>query len=163
MDLFYGEQAECHHCHGSFNFNDQVVRRNSRLVEAIFHNDGLYNIDGRGGYPFPNRGLYEVTQKPEDMGAFRAPSLRNVALTAPYMHDGSAATLEEVIEQYARGGRTTAAEPHAGDGRMSPYRSSLIGRIRLAEQDKQDLVSFLDSLTDETLLTAPQLSNPWKQ
>lgn len=163
MELFFGEKAECHHCHGSFNFNDQVVRKNSRLIEAVFHNNGLYNISGTGAYPYPNRGLYEITGKPEDMGAFRAPGLRNVEVTAPYMHDGSIGSLEEVMDQYARGGRLIVSGPLSGDGRMNPYRSSLIGRIDLSEEDKQDLIAFLRTLTDQTLLGDRNLSDPWEQ
>ena len=163
FDLFFGEKAECHHCHGSFNFNDQVIRRNSRLISTVFHNNGLYNIDNEGKYPYPNRGLYEFTGKPEDMGAFRSPSLRNVEVTGPYMHDGSVGTLEEVVEQYARGGRLTIDGKYAGDGRLNPYRSSLIGRIDLSEQDRKDLVSFLKSLTDQTLIDDERFSDPWKQ
>lgn len=161
MTLFFGERAECHHCHGSFNFNDQVVHAKSREVETLFHNTGLYNIGGKGGFPFPNRGLYEFTAKPEDMGAFRAPSLRNAALTAPYMHDGSVATLAEVIEMYSQGGRVVKNGPLKGDGRRNPYKSGLIARIDLTATEKSDLLAFLETLTDLTLSTDPRFSDPW--
>jgi cytochrome c peroxidase len=131
-------------------------------VETPFHNTGLYNIDGKGGFPTPNRGLFETTGKAEDMGAFRAQSLRNVAVTAPYMHDGSIATLEEVLDFYAAGGRNITSGPHAGDGRANPYKSDLISRIDLSAQEKADLVAFLKTLTDETLLTSSRFSNPFK-
>jgi len=162
MTLFFGERAECHHCHGSFNFNDQVVHAKSRVVETQFHNTGLYNIDGAGGFPFPNRGLYESTAQPQDMGAFRAPSLRNVAVTGPYMHDGSIATLEQVIDTYSAGGRVIESGPNRGDGRLNPYKSGLIARIDLSPQEKRDLLAFLKSLTDESLLNDPRFSDPWK-
>jgi cytochrome c peroxidase len=162
MNLFNGEKAECFHCHGSFNFNDQTQHLGLRLVDTPFHNTGLYNIDGRGGFPAPNRGIYELSGKPEDMGKFRAQSLRNVAVTAPYMHDGSIATLEEVLDFYAAGGRVIASGPHAGDGRLNPYRSELIGAINLTPQDKADLVAFLKTLTDTDLLTDPRFSDPFK-
>ncbi|BBF84556.1 methylamine utilization protein mauG [Aquitalea magnusonii] len=61
----------------------------TRLEEMRFHNTGLYNLDGKGAFPEGNRGVYELTGLVEDMGKFRAPSLRNIAVTAPYMHDGS--------------------------------------------------------------------------
>lgn len=163
MRLFFSEKAECHHCHGSFNFNDQVVRKNSRLLEQFFHNNGLYNIDGKGGYPYPNRGLYENTAKPEDMGAFRAPSLRNVEVTGPYMHDGSVATLEEVIKHYSQGGRVIVSGQNQGDGRLNPYKSSLISKLNLTEEEMQDLLAFLKTLTDETLLSDSRFANPWEQ
>ncbi|MFA5981661.1 MAG: MbnH family di-heme enzyme [Pseudomonas sp.] len=162
MTLFFGERAECHHCHGSFNFNDQVVHAKSRVVDTLFHNTGLYNIDGAGGFPFPNRGLYESSGKPQDMGAFRASSLRNVEVTGPYMHDGSIATLEQVIDAYSDGGRVIESGPNRGDGRLNPYKSGLIARIDLSSQEKQDLLAFLKSLTDESLLKDPRFSDPWK-
>ncbi|MGL6045968.1 MAG: MbnH family di-heme enzyme, partial [Vogesella sp.] len=161
MQLFMGETAECFHCHGSFNFNDQTNHLGSPEVKRAFHNTGLYNIDGQGGFPFPNRGLFEFTSLPADMGAFRASSLRNIAKTAPYMHDGSIATLEEVLDFYAAGGRNLTSGPHAGDGRLNPYKSDLITRINLSAQDKQDIIAFLKTLTDDTLLTSPRYSNPF--
>jgi cytochrome c peroxidase len=162
-DLYFGEKAECHHCHGSVNLDDQFMHAKTREAETPFHNTGLYNIDGKGGYPFPNRGLLDVTGDPEDMGKFRAPGLRNIAVTAPYMHDGSVATLEEVIEIYSQGGRKIEAGPDAGDGRTSPLKSGLIVKIDLTPQEKSDLLAFLKTLTDETLLTSPRFSNPWSQ
>lgn len=153
-DLFFGEKGECHHCHGSFNFDDQVVYATSRVVETPFHNTGLYNIGGTGAFPYPNRGVYEVSGNPDDMGAFRAPSLRNVAVSGPYMHDGSIATLEGVLDFYAAGGRVIASGPLAGDGRLNPHKSDLIVNIRLSDQDKKDVIAFLKTLTDNALLSA---------
>ncbi len=160
MNLFMGEKAECFHCHGSFNFNDQVKFKGLSQVDTPFHNTGLYNIDGKGGFPFPNRGLFESTLRAQDMGAFRAPSLRNVAVTAPYMHDGSIATLKEVLDFYAAGGRHITTGIYAGDGRTNPYKSDLITRINLSEQDKSDLIDFLGTLTDDKFLRNPRFSNP---
>lgn len=161
-NLFFTEKAECFHCHGSFNFNDQLRHAGSRVVETPFHNTGLYNIDGRGGFPAGNRGAIDVTGKAEDMGAFRAQSLRNVAVTAPYMHDGSIATLEEVLDFYASGGRNITSGPFAGDGRASPLKSDLITRIDLDAQEKADLVAFLRTLTDDNLLTSSRFANPFQ-
>lgn len=162
-ELFFGEKAECFHCHGSFNFNDQVVHAGSRagFIETPFHNTGLYNINGIGGFPEPNRGLFETTFAPTDMGRFRAPSLRNVAVTAPYMHDGSIATLAEVLDVYAAGGRHITSGPLAGDGRLNPFKSELISLINLNAQDKADIVSFLQTLTDHDLLTDPRFADPF--
>ena len=159
-DLYFGEKAECHHCHGSVNFDDQFVHAKTREAETPFHNTGLYNIDGKGGYPYPNRGLFDVSGDPEDMGKFRAPSLRNIAVTAPYMHDGGVATLEEVIDIYSQGGRRIDAGSNAGDGRTSPVKSGLIVKIDLTPQEKADLVAFLKTLTDETLLNSPRFADP---
>ena len=159
--LFFGEKAECFHCHGSFNFNDQIVHAGSRIVETPFHNTGLFNIDGEGGFPYPNRGVFELTGRAADMGAFRAPSLRNIEVTAPYMHDGSMATLEDVLDFYAAGGRVILSGPHAGDGRLSPLKSDLIAQIQLTVAEKADIISFLKTLTDHEFLTNPEFSDPF--
>lgn len=159
--LFFGEKAECFHCHGSFNFNDQVIHRRSRHVALNFHNTGLYDIDGRGGYPEPNRGVFELSGEPADMGRFRAPSLRNVAVTAPYLHDGSIATLREVLDVYAAGGRNIVHGPYAGDGRANPHRSELVGAIDLDEEDRLDLLAFLETLTDPAFLASPRYADPF--
>jgi cytochrome c peroxidase len=160
-DLYFGEKAECHHCHGSVDLDDQFQHARTRDPETPFHNTGLYDIDGKGAYPPPNRGLFDITGDPDDMGKFRAPSLRNIAVTGPYMHDGSVATLEEVIDIYSRGGRKIETGPHAGDGAMSPLKSGLIVKIDLSAQEKADLLAFLKTLTDETLLASPRFSDPW--
>ena len=161
MNLFFGEKAECFHCHGSFNFNDQIVHAASRIVETPFHNTGLYNIGGTGAFPEPNRGVFELTAKADDMGKFRAPSLRNVEVTAPYMHDGSIATLEDVLDFYAAGGRNISSGPNAGDGRANPFKSDLVSRIDLSAQEKADIVAFLKTLTDHDFLTDPRHADPF--
>lgn len=162
LNLFFGERGECHHCHGSSNFDDQFVHAKTREIDPLFHNTGLYNTDGSGAYPYPNRGVFELSADPNDMGRFRAPSLRNVAVTAPYMHDGSVATLAEVIDIYSRGGRKIAEGAFAGDGSVSPLKSDLIVKINLTDSEKADLVAFLKTLTDDELLTSPRFSDPWK-
>ena len=162
MALFNGEKAKCSHCHSGFNFTDSVNYEGLTSVTYPFHNTGLYNIDGVGSYPAPNRGIFELSAKPSDMGAFRAPTLRNIEVTAPYMHDGSKPTLESVIEHYAAGGTVLQLpDPNAGDGRANPYKDALIGPIDLTAQDKADLVAFLKTLTDQDFLTDPCLGNPW--
>lgn len=161
MAVFFGEKAECFHCHGSFNFNDQIVHAASRVVETPFHNTGLYNLGGTGGFPEHNRGVFELTALAKDMGAFRAPSLRNVEVTAPYMHDGSVATLEAVLDFYADGGRRIDSGPYAGDGRLNPHKSELISLIDLNAQEKSDIVAFLKTLTDHEFLQNPRYADPW--
>ncbi|MEM1313232.1 MAG: MbnH family di-heme enzyme, partial [Pseudomonadota bacterium] len=104
--LFFDHRLECYHCHAGALFSDNLQTARTPFPENAFHNTGLYNLDGAGAYPPGGLGLYEFTGTPSDMGRFRTPSLRNVALTAPYMHDGSVATLEEAIRHYAAGGRT---------------------------------------------------------
>ena len=163
MELFYSETAECFHCHGGFNFSDAVRHDTTAIEEITFHNNALYNLDGDGAYPASDPGLYEITGRPEDMGRFRAPTLRNIAVTAPYMHDGSVATLEEAIAHYARGGREITQGPNKGLGWMSPLKSEFVHGFSLTEQEKADLLAFLHSLTDAPFLTDPRLSDPWQR
>jgi cytochrome c peroxidase len=160
-NLFMGERAECHHCHGTFIFNDQAAFVGAADEPPLFHNTGLYNLAGTGAFPEPNRGVFELTGRPQDMGRFRAPSLRNVALTAPYMHDGSIATLEDAVAHYAAGGRLVTDGPLAGDGRANPYKDPLIAAIRLDARDRADLVAFLRTLTDRRVTSDPRFADPF--
>jgi len=159
--LFFSERTECFHCHGGFNFTQTVDYAGKRFVEIEFHNTGLYNIDGRGGYPAPNTGVHSITNDPQDMGRFKAPTLRNVALTGPYMHDGSLATLEDVLAHYEAGGRTIASGPYAGVGARSPLKSGFVKGFTLTAAERRDLLSFLESLTDATFISDPRFSTPW--
>jgi cytochrome c peroxidase len=159
--LFFSEDLECFHCHGGYNFSDSTVDRSIAFVERPFHNTGLYNIGGNGDFPADNQGALEVTGDPSDMGKFRAPTLRNIELTAPYMHDGSITTLAAVVDFYAAGGRNIVSGPYAGDGRLNPFKDSFINGFALSAQDKTDLIAFLHSLTDTEFVTSPRLRNPW--
>lgn len=154
--LFFGERALCARCHVS----DQLGQP---FQPALFHNTGLYNLDGNGAYPAVSPGLIEQTGQPADMGRFRVPTLRNIALTAPYLHDGSAATLSDVLANYAAGGRVIANGPFAGDGRRNPFKSPLvqaIGDAGLTAQEQLDLLAFLNSLTDQAFVVDPRLGRP---
>jgi cytochrome c peroxidase len=159
--LFNSHRFECFHCHVGFNLQDATRYEGKAFVELRFHNTGLYNIDGMGAYPAPNTGLHATTGKPGDMGKFRVPTLRNIAVTAPYMHDGSIATLSEVLDHYGAGGRTIAGGPHAGDGSKSPYKSSLVPGFDFTTEERSDLLEFLESLTDEEFLSDQRLGDPW--
>ena len=158
--LFSSERMECFHCHGGLNFSDSARHDRSGFTEIAFHNTGLYNIDGDGAYPPEATGVAEITLDPNDMGRFRAPTLRNIALSAPYMHDGSIGTLDEVIDHYAAGGRTIAEGPNAGVGSENPLKSSFVQGFTITEQERQDLIAFLESLTDESFINNPALSDP---
>ena len=161
-ELFFGEKTECFHCHGGFNFTGTATYEGKGFTEIEFHNTALYNIDGKGAYPARNTGVHEVTGNPDDMGKFKAPSLRNIAVTAPYMHDGSIATLEEVIEHYNAGGRTIKSGPYAGVGSANPNRSEFLKEMDLTPGEKRDLIAFLRTLTDSSFLRDPRFSNPWR-
>jgi cytochrome c peroxidase len=159
--LFGSERFECFHCHSGFNLQDAVRHVGRPFNEELFHNTGLYNIDGRGAYPEGNTGLHEFSRRPEDMGRFRVPTLRNVAVTAPYMHDGSVATLDEAIDHYAAGGRTVPSGPYAGVGRANPFKSPFVIGFTPTAQERADLLAFLESLTDQTFLRDPRFADPW--
>lgn len=162
MELFFSERLECFHCHGGFNFTDSTTHENARVDRVGFHNTGLYNIDANGAYPADNTGLFDMTGERRDMGRFRAPSLRNVSVTAPYMHDGSIATLEDVIAHYERGGRLLVDGPNAGDGRRSPFKSEFLKGFELTATERDDLIAFLHALTDDAVLTDSALADPFR-
>jgi cytochrome c peroxidase len=143
------ERGGCFQCHGGWNFTTNLFEGDRDGRGAGDPRGGFFNT-GVSLYAPPNRGLYEHTQRPEDVGKFRAPSLRNIALTAPYMHDGSLTTLEEVIDHYAAGGKMD-----------HPNKSRILRPFRLTDGEKRDLVEFLKSLTDEELLHDPRWSDPW--
>ncbi|MFN8391824.1 MAG: di-heme enzyme [Bdellovibrionota bacterium] len=161
--LFNGERFECFHCHSGINFSSSYRDSNSDPIAFArpFFNNGLYNVGGNGSYPLTDQGLYDLTLDPNDRGLFRPQSLRNVELTAPYMHDGSIATLRDVVEHYARGGRIISEGPNAGDGRLSPLKSGLIRGFQASEEEKEDVVAFLRSLTDWDFVSEPRHSNPF--
>lgn len=159
--LFFSHRFECYHCHTGVLFTDNMQSSRSPVAETGNHNNGLYNIGGAGAYPKLATGFFEFTGNPADMGRFRTPSLRNVGVTAPYFHDGTAATLEGVVEHYASAGRTIAEGPYAGDGAKNPFKDPLIVGFEATDEEKADLIAFLNSLTDESFLTNPAYSDPW--
>ncbi len=159
--LFFSERTECFHCHAGVMFSASTNYVGKSFREQEYFNNGLYSVGGTGAYPDNNRGLEEFTGIARDMGAHKAPTLRNIALTAPYMHDGSIGTLGEVIDHYARGGRLITSGPLAGDGKLSPFKNGFVKGFTITPQEKLDLIAFLESLTDSTLITAPRFSNPW--
>jgi cytochrome c peroxidase len=133
----------------------------STTDDPEFINTGLYNIDAAGAYPTPNTGLQAITGVASDMGKFKVPSLRNIEVTFPYMHDGTVATLSDAIDHYAAGGRTITSGTNAGVGSANPYKSPLVGGFTISDAEKSDLIAFLRSLTDSTFLTNPRFTNPW--
>ena len=159
--LFFSERLECFHCHGGFNFTGTIDYLDKGFAEVEFHNTGLYNLKARFSYPQPNLGLYLFTHREEDVGKFKAPTLRNIAVTAPYMHDGSVGTLEAAIDHYSSGGRAIQEGAYAGDGAANPHKSQFVKAFALNSEERADLLAFLRSLTDERVLTDAKLSDPW--
>ncbi len=161
-ELFYSERLGCSHCHAGFAFSAAVqsLATNSQPTSP-FHNIGLYNVDGEGGYPSAAQGLIEESGFAKDMGRFRVPSLRNVALTAPYGHDGSVATLDDFIRIYEEGGRNVEAGSNQGDGRNNPWRSDDLKVFELSDAERDDLIAFLESLTDSSFVMDSRFADPW--
>jgi cytochrome c peroxidase len=156
--FFLSGVTECFHCHAGFNFSDAVQTR-----PVVFHNTGLYSLPGKISYPDGGRGVYEDSHRPQDVGMFKTPTLRNVAVTGPYMHDGSASTLYDVIDHYVSGGRVIATGENAGNGNKNPLKDKLVHGFPLTRQNRTDLIAFLQSLTDRELLTRKDLSDPWEE
>lgn len=163
IGLIAGERMECFHCHSGTNFTVSYHDANTTEDTARypFFNDGLYNLDGQGAYPPLDQGLYEVTFDAGDRGLFRPASLRNIALTAPYMHDGSIPDLRGVLEHYSAGGTVIEDGPLAGDGRLNPLKSGLIRGFKLTEQETEDVLAFFESLTDDDFVSNPAFSDPF--
>ncbi len=147
--FFTGSGAACYRCHGGFNLSDAVDYVGRAAGPVPFHNNGRYNLPGALSYPESNPGLFEFTRRLQDVGKFKTPTLRNIALTAPYMHDGSIPTLEAVIEHYASGGQ------------HNPNQDKLVRDLALTPQNRRDLLAFLESLTDQELVKDPRFANPW--
>jgi len=132
--------ADCQHCHGGMNLENDLYQNNGLDTDA--------NIT--------DIGREAVTDNPYDKAKFKVPSLRNIALTPPYMHDGRFQTLEEVIDHYNEGIQTSeTADPTV----IYTQETGLM----LTEQDKQDLLNFLHTLTDETLITNPEYASPFEE
>ncbi len=139
--LFFSKKLACFRCHSGIDFNTSIADNGHVQGGAVFHNNGM---------PAGAPGAFEYTKRPSDAGKFKAPTMRNVALTAPYMHDGSLPTLEAVIDHYAKGGSHT------------PNQSKLVKGFTLSRQERADLLAFLHSLTDTDLTHNPKFSDPWK-
>ncbi|MBK9175386.1 MAG: c-type cytochrome [Flavobacteriales bacterium] len=118
-ELFSSADLNCLACHGGFDFSDHD-----------YHNVGQY-------LSYVDPGRERITLRPEDHGRFKTPSLRNIAITAPYMHDGSMVTLEEVIDHFATGGQA------------HPNRDPEMRSFALTPTQRADLIAFLHALTDE--------------
>ncbi len=125
MNLFFSNKTNCSTCHSGFNFTNYE-----------FKNIGLYEM-------YADSGRTRVSLNTADRGKFKTPTLRNIAVTAPYMHDGSINTLEEVIEHFNSGGKN------------HENKDALIKPLNLSQTEKTDLVNFLKALTDEEFLNNP--------
>lgn len=128
--------ADCFHCHGFGSM---------QMTDYLFHNNGL-------DASFTDLGRGAVSGSAFDNGKFKTPTLRNVELTGPYMHDGRFNTLEEVIGHYNSGGVPSAT--------IDPFMKFTTGGLQLSEQSKSDLIAFLKCLTDTSFIHNPAFSDP---
>ncbi|MBL0309772.1 MAG: c-type cytochrome [Bacteroidetes bacterium] len=136
--IFNTEKGDCFHCHSLGLFTD-----------GQFHNIGIDSV-----FSGVNLGRYNVTGEDGDIGKFKTPSLKNIALTGPYMHDGRFKTLEEVIEFY----NSQVRKSPSLDPIMS--KPSFKYGLQLTQQDKNDLLAFLKALTDSAFIHNPALAAP---
>lgn len=159
--LFFGARAGCSRCHGGVDFMAITDASGAVTADHGFFNVGLYDVDGLGSYPQGRTGLHASTGRPEDMGVVRVPTLRNVEVSGPWFSDGTGASLEDVVAVFDRGGRLTTSGPNVGDGRDSPRKSPLVRPLGLTQEERDDLVAFLRTLTDTAFLEDPRFSNPF--
>lgn len=157
-NLFFSSVLNCTSCHPPPLFTTAGLTKNT---DSIYFNTGLYNISGLNRYPAADNGLASFTGRTADDGKFKTPSLRNVSLTTPYMHDGSIGTLEEVLDSYARGGRNISTGPFAGDGKENKNKDHRIQGFSLSTEERICLISFLYSLEDSSVLKNPAFQNPF--
>lgn len=129
MNLFFSEKTGCAECHSGYNFTNYA-----------FENNGLYES-------YPDSGRFRLTGNESDRALFKVPSLRNVKLTGPYMHDGSFETIEAIIAHYNTGGKDHL------------HKSALIKPLNLSAKEQSDLLAFLKSLTDQTFVENPIFKN----
>lgn len=159
MDLFFSSQLQCGSCHVPPLFTQNNLSKNA---DTVYANIGLYNIENKNKYPITDPGLSRVTNQTKDDGKFKIPSLRNVLLTAPYMHDGSVASIQEVIDLYAAGGRIIEEGIQKGDGRFHKNKHPFVRGFSISTEEKNDLIQFLSTLTDTSYLANPYFLNPFR-
>jgi cytochrome c peroxidase len=141
--LLFEQKYNCNSCHG-------VQSTNGYVFAGTFANIGLDE-------QYSDPGREKVTGNPNDEGKFKIPSLRNVIYTAPYMHDGRFATLEEVVEHYSSGiADHPNLDPKLQDG------SGHAKNMNISEHEAKAIIAFLHTLSDENVLTDPKFSDPFK-
>jgi cytochrome c peroxidase len=142
MRLFYSDRSGCARCHFGLNFSGPIAQH-GKSASPLFANNGSA---AKG-----DEGLAAETKRSQDLGRFRVPTLRNIALTAPYMHDGRFATLEEVIDHYVAGGKHADAIGTI-DAQIRP--------LDLSAAEKSDLLEFLENLTDPDFTSSSSCRPP---
>jgi len=136
--IFFSELGDCFHCHGAPLFKDNMLHNNGLMSEYV-------NLE--------DKGHFLVSDNPEDLGKFKTPTLRNIALTAPYMHDGRFATLQEVIDFYSyKVNNVSNVDPLMKQAHK--------GGIALEQEDIDALIAFLNTLTDFSFIDNKNFARP---
>ena len=154
--LFMSNKLKCVKCHPPPYF---TLATQTNSIDSVYANIGLYKVGNKNEYPTTDNGIIVFTKNKKDDGKFKIPSLRNVLLTAPYMHDGSIANIEDVIDMYARGGRKINTD----DGKLNANKSKLITGFSITTKEKNDLIHFLNALTDSSIFYKQIFKNPHKK
>lgn len=141
--MLFTDKYDCNSCH-------QVFSPIGYIFAGTFANIGLDAV-------YSDNGLQNTTGNPDDAGKFKIPSLRNVAYTAPYMHDGRFATLDEVMGHYSEG---MANHPNL-DAKLRDDKGEARS-MNISQHEKQAIIAFLHTLSDESILSDPKFSNPFK-
>ncbi len=136
--IYVTERGDCFHCHN--------IDAGRLMTDNLFHNNGLDSV-------FTDLGRGAITGNAFDYGKFLTPTLRNIALTAPYMHDGRFQTLEEVVEHYNSGGKASAT--------VDPLMKHVGTGLNLSNQEKADLVAFLKTMTDTSFINDTRFRSPF--
>ena len=182
--LFNSPRLACGECHRGFLLGGSVRTLKRQQVPEFF-NTGVggpgVGGPGVGRGPQRDRGLAAHTGRADDVGKFRTPSLRNVALTAPYMHDGSMPDLDAVLDHYSRGGAPRAEKSrreqsrgekaraenapgeNAGGNNANAAPAAQLRGFTLTREERTQVIAFLNALTDQRFVTAPEYADPWVQ
>jgi cytochrome c peroxidase len=165
LSIYNGETAECFHCHGGINYTNSITHSGTVFEEVSYMSNGIISDATYASLPSNKKGLYDVTLLTTDIGKFKPPSLRNIALTYPYMHDGSftctsaspndtdacsTEALGKVIDHYASGGLS------------HQNKDAQIRAFTLTPQERTDLINFLKALTDDEFISNSKFSDPFK-
>ena len=154
--LFFSDKLNCRKCHSGNDFDEPEFTRMNK-----YQNIGLYNIGKDSLYANDDNGLFNESNDRDDIGKFKIPSLRNIMLTAPYFHDGSAPDINAVINSYSKGGREVKDGSFKGDGRLHPNKNQFVEGFKISPKERQQLISFFKTLTDTSYLKNSFYTNPF--
>ncbi len=156
MKLFFSDKFKCVKCHMEPYFTSAT----SKTIQYVYFNTGLNNFGSIENQPEEHQGIYRYTNNPKDLGKFKAPTLINIAFTAPYFHDGSANNLHEVLDVYRNGGRSNNGNVILGNGIKNPLKDHRIQYTGMTLEEEKKLIAFLYSLSDTISIKNAKYSKP---